>query len=35
VLPTYERAARASLENSSLPPDQRALVKRYFDQLSH
>jgi hypothetical protein len=35
VLPAYERAARASLENSSLPPDQRALVKRYFDQLSH
>jgi hypothetical protein len=35
VLPAYERAARASLENSSLPPNQRALVKRYFDQLSH
>jgi hypothetical protein len=35
VLPAYERAARASLENSALPPDQRALVKRYFDQLSH
>jgi hypothetical protein len=35
VLPAYERAARASLENSALPPDQRALVKQYFDQLSH
>jgi hypothetical protein len=35
VLPAYERAARTSLENSALPPDQRALVKRYFDQLSH
>jgi hypothetical protein len=35
VLPAYERAARASLETSALPPDQRALVKRYFDQLSH
>ena len=35
VLPAYERSARASLENGSLPPDERAIVKRYFDNLSH
>lgn len=35
VLPQYARSARASLESSNLPPDERTLVKRYFDQLSH
>ncbi len=35
VLPQYQRGANNAIANGSLPPDQRALVKRYFDGLSH
>ena len=36
VLPRYASNARAYIENNpSLTPDQKSIVKRYFDRLSH
>jgi len=35
VLPSYERAARAELNNGSVPAADRSLVSTYFDRLHH